>query len=287
MEDGTVPGSLGVVRESGPSAASGVLVRLATTARDVGRLVLPVECPGCGRVDEVLCPSCAALLAGPPARCEAAVPRLDRMDGAAPPPVWAVVPYAGPVRGVVVAWKDRGRADLTGTLVAAMARAGRRLGPALHEVAARGGPALVPVLALVPVPTTPAARRRRGADLVRLLAEGLSRGLGEAGVGAEVVPALRRRPDPWRRDQVGLGARSRARNVAGSVVVRGGRQLRRVVVLVDDVVTTGSTLAACRAALEAAGALVVGAVVLAATPSPSGTGGPGPTGAPGWGVPTR
>lgn len=238
---------------------------LGRAVRDVGRLVLPVECPGCALPDEILCASCSALLTGRPARCEAAVPRLDRMDGSPPPPVWAVVPYAGAVRGVVVAWKDRGRADLTERIVEAMARAGGALAPALSDVAAWGG------LAVVPVPTTPGARRRRGADLVRLLAGGLVRGLGEAGVAADVVPVLRHRRLRHRRDQVGLGARSRARNAAGSVTVRGGEPVRRVVVLVDDVVTTGSTLAACRAALEAAGALVVGAVVLAATPSPSGS----------------
>ncbi len=230
--------------------------------RDVGRLVLPVECPGCGRVDEVLCADCAAVFAGPPVRCERAVARLDRVDGTAPPPVWACAPYAGPVRGVVVAWKDRGRADLTEALVATLVRAGEALAPALRDVAAWGG------LALVPVPTTPAARRRRGADLVRLLAGGLAQGLGDAGVPADVAPLLRRRRRLGLRDQVGLGARSRGRNAAGSVAVRPAGRVGRVVLLVDDVVTTGSTLAACRAALEQAGALVLGAVVLAATPAP-------------------
>lgn len=240
-----------------PTDDSDLPATFAASVRDVGRLVLPVECPGCGRVDEVLCAACAALLSGPPVRCESAVPRLDRVDGVPPPPVWAVVTYAGPVRGVVVAWKDRGRADLTPALVEAMVRAGDALAPAMRDVAAWGG------LALVPVPTTPGARRRRGADLVRLLADGLARGLGQAGVAADVAPVLRRRDRLRLRDQVGLGARSRARNAAGSVAVRGGGGVRRVVVLVDDVVTTGATAAACAEALLEAGASAVSVVALA------------------------
>lgn len=249
----------GAVRRAVGRAARAAVV----LGRDVARLVLPVECPGCGLPDEPLCAACAAPFGGRPRRCEDAVPRLDRMDGRPVPPVWALTPYAGPVRGVVVAWKDRGRADLTRPLVAAAERGGGRLAPALAPVAGYGG------LHLVPVPTTPGARRRRGADLVRLLAEGWARGLVGAGVPATVAPVLRRRR---RADQVGLGARARARNAAGSVTVRRAVPQGRVpgvVVLVDDVVTTGSTLAACRVALERAGALVVGAVVLAATPPPS------------------
>lgn len=232
----------------------------ADALRDLARLVLPVECPGCGAVDELLCARCRALLDGGPQRCEDGVPRLDRTD-APPPPVWALVPYAGPVRGVVVAWKDRGRADLTAPLTAAMTRAGRALAP---QVAALARGAVV----LVPVPTRPAARRRRGADLVAGLARALERGMTGAGAAATVAPVLRTRR-AWRRDQVGLGARSRARNAAGSVVPRRRLPAGTPVVLVDDVVTTGSTLAACRDALAATGAVVVGAVVLAATPAPA------------------
>src|SRR5665648_352198 len=77
------------------------------------RLVLPVECPGCRRPDEILCEVCAATLTRPVRRCEEDVPRLDKMDGWPPLPVWTVTTYTGPVRGVVVAWKDRGRRDLT------------------------------------------------------------------------------------------------------------------------------------------------------------------------------
>jgi predicted amidophosphoribosyltransferase len=102
-----------------------------------------------------------------------------------------------------------------------------------------------------------------------VLARAVARGLSDGGVPAVVAPVLRRRGRA--RDQVGLGSRARGRNLAASVAVRSGafaRTQRGVCLLVDDVLTTGATLAAAERALEAAGADVVGALVVAATPPP-------------------
>ncbi|MDR7384129.1 ComF family protein [Promicromonospora iranensis] len=232
--------------------------------RELARLLLPVSCP-CGERDVRWCARCAALLAGPPVRTEHGAPRLDRLDGVPPVPVWALTPYTGPVRDVVVHWKDRGRADLD-----------RLLAPALRRAAARIGPALVPALggapvAVVPVPSTGAARRARSREPVAVLARAVTHGLHDAGVRARLVPALVRRGAA--RDQVGLGARARGRNLAGAVRMtrRGARALgqRSVCILVDDVLTTGATLAAVERVLEDAGHDVLGATVLAATPPPA------------------
>lgn len=253
-------------RASDPPAAWGGRVRDVVVAgvRDVTRLVLPVECPGCGRWDVRWCDACVAALDGPVRRCEERVPRLDRLDGTDPLPVWTAADYVGPVRGLVLAWKDRDRADLTRLMVGAAQRVGAASAVTLGAAAA-GEP-----VHLVPVPSSPAARRRRGADLVRELAEGAAQGLREHGVVADVLPLLSRRRGG--RDQVGLGVRARGRNTAGSVRLRPSRArwtAGSLHVLVDDVVTTGSTLVACERVLSGSGGLVLGALVLAATPPPS------------------
>ncbi len=240
--------------------------------RDLLGLVLPVACAGCGRDDVAWCAGCAQALAGPPWRAEGRAGRLDRMDGRPPVPVWAVADFAGPVRRAVSAWKDHGRADLTAVLGAAARRATRALVDEAQVTLA--GP--VPVL-VVPAPSTPAARRTRGWDPAGALAAAVADELTRRGVPARRAPVLRRTSGT---DQAGLSARARSRNLSGHVRVRRWpATLPGRAVLVDDVLTTGATFAACVRALEAAGIAVAAGVVVASTPSPgSGSGSPGPPG---------
>jgi len=253
-------------------------------ARELARVVVPVECAGCGALDALLCDECSRALSNSPVRCEDGAPRLDRLDGVPPFPVWTLMTYSGVVRDLVVSWKDRGRADLTGPLCAALKRAGadraeplaRGLGASSTTAGSTAADSMAATfrtgrtIHVVPVPSSRASRRRRGADLVRLLAAAVVAGLAEGGAPAALEPCLV--PAGRTRDQVGLGVRGRQRNRARSVRMRRPLPPGAVVVLVDDVVTTGATLAACERAVASGGGLVVGALVLAATPPPGRTG---------------
>ncbi|MDR2723439.1 MAG: hypothetical protein LBB54_06920, partial [Cellulomonadaceae bacterium] len=167
---------------------------LAQVARIVARLVIPVECPGCGTPDLLWCDRCAGALMGLTRRVERAAPRLDHCDGHPPLPVWAMSRYDGPVRGLIVAWKDHGRCDLDRLLIP-IAR------HAAHDIAHTIGfrPDYV-----VPAPSHRAARRQRGRNHLEPLAKAIAQSLG-----AQYAPMLHK---PGRGDQVGQGVRGRGAN---------------------------------------------------------------------------
>jgi predicted amidophosphoribosyltransferase len=113
----------------------------------------------------------------------------------------------------------------------------------------------------VPVPSSPAAVRRRGYDATWTMAVRAARRLRpDLDVIARHWLAQRRAV----RDQAGLDAAERAANLRGSLRARVAAA-DRLVAIIDDVVTTGSSLAEAHRALRRAGADVLGAATVAAT----------------------
>ena len=157
--------------------------------------------------------------------------------------VWAPLAYEGPARAMVKALKFGRVAQLAETMAAQIAA--NAPGHALD-----GG-------AFVPVPLHPARLRRRGFNQAERLAAALA-----ARTGLALADCLERSGD--RGTQVGRDRRERLRGIAGSVRVRGEPPAEAI--LVDDVVTTGATLASCAEALRAAGSRRVRAVAYARTP---------------------
>ncbi|MGW0288027.1 ComF family protein [Streptomyces sp. NPDC003236] len=214
--------------------------------RDLTDLVLPTECAGCGAPRTPLCARCRAVLG-------AASPRRVRPLPEPPglPVVHAAAPYGGAVRELLLAHKERGALALAGVLGAALAdvvRAG--LGPAGPRAGptARRPPGTV---LLVPVPSARWAVRARGHDPVRRMALAAAGELRRTGTPARVAAVLRQRRAV--ADQSGLDARGRLENLAGALeVAAGGAPLLSGgrLVLVDDLVTTGASLAEAARALR-------------------------------------
>jgi predicted amidophosphoribosyltransferase len=227
-------------------------------------LALPTTCGGCGQAGAAWCLACSneARLATYPGGARNVSPTPCPLGY---PPTWAASPYGAAVRAALVAFKDGERRDLVGVLAPLLAGsivAALAGDPDLRAVLASGnGPVFV-----IPVPSSPAAVRRRGDAPLELLAR---EAVGQVGLSEReliLAPALRLR----RRvaDQAGLDHIQRADNLERAIEVRRRWRdsiHRATALLVDDVLTTGATLIEATRALNAGGAGHVAAATVAAT----------------------
>ena len=213
-------------------------------------LVFPRRCAACGsgedlvcrdcrdalhRLDGTLCARCGAPTVRPVSRCRECAGRRLSFASAR-----AAVAYEGPARPLVAGWKERGLRPLA-----------REFGSLVAEVVPRP-----PVDALAFIPGDPDRSLKRGQNAAEALARELAENW-ELPVGN-----LLRRLAPA-RPQRGLSREERKRNVRGSLTAVARAPAH--VGLVDDVYTTGATVAAAATELRRAGARSVHVVTFART----------------------
>ena len=225
-------------------------VRFGLSALD---LLFPSQCLGCGKHGSFLCPSCETSLPRlePPYCKMCAQPvtsgSLCRDCVSAPPAavdgIRAPFLMEGAIQEAIHALKYR-------NLRAAAPTLGRLLALWLESNPLHGD-------VLVPVPLHRRRLRGRGYNQSALLAKEVGK---RAGLPVVEYLLVRTRDTP---SQVSLPSREeRARNVEGSFKCVGKVQGQKII-LVDDVVTTGSTLSACATALRFGGAGSVWGLALA------------------------
>lgn len=229
-------------------------------------LVHGSTCCACGQPGRVLCPDCEHRLpAGAvPGRPDPPPPGLV--------PCFAAGAYAEPLRTMILRHKERGAHDLAGPL-------GRVLGGVVADLLDAAGDGWGAVL--VPVPSAAATVRARGHDpMLRITRAAASQ--VRAGHVAVVGRLLRLRMPV--ADQAGLDSATRASNLRETMATRPGARAwlsrrdrslpRRLLLICDDVLTTGATVREAQRALEAAGVRCNGVVTIAATrrrvPTPTG-----------------
>jgi ComF family protein len=215
--------------------------------RGILELLLPGACARCGAAvsRESVCP-----------RCRLALLRLaPRFERSAPPPLesWGA---AVSFEGEAAAWLRRFKYPEPGLF--GLDPAAEAVAAALIDEAGRRVPGPAPDL-IVPVPLHPLRLRQRGFNPAATLAEALGR---ERGLPVDPTVLARIRNTP---SQTRLPRAQRAENVSAAFRARRRAPVERIW-LVDDVVTTGSTLREAARALRRAGARRVVAVCAAHTP---------------------
>lgn len=197
-------------------------------------LLLPPACAACGRFGSQLCVTCLADFRPPSGPAELFVlPDAGIVIGEHVELAIAAFAYAGALRSVLGRVKYAGASRVAALLAAAAL-------PALLRLIALTGPAT-----LVPVPLHEERRRERGFNQAALIAAALG---SESGL--PVLELLRRERATAR--QHGLDRAARLANLAGAFRYV-GQSPRRVIILVDDILTTSATLESCAAVLRATG----------------------------------
>jgi predicted amidophosphoribosyltransferase len=202
----------------------GLRYTVGSTAGRAVEFTLPVTCAGCYRPGTTLCADCRSALEERLAAGSLGVGIIST-----PPAPLHQLEWCGPFEGIT-------RRALERLSIAGERRMSEPLGRAIANRWANTG---TDADALVPLPSTSSRARQLGYDHGVLLARAAGRQLG-----LPVAQVLRRTP-------------------AGFDVVAASRIAGRSVVLVDDVVATGTTLAAGASALLAAGARAVSAIAVA------------------------
>lgn len=209
---------------------------------DLVDLVLPASCVCCARPGSVWCSPCQPAAVAAP---------VTLSHG---PPTTAAGEYADELRTVLLHYKERGARQLVSRLADYLSEA--------VDVAARAAVGPGDLVALVPIPSRRSAARERGGDHVLRLARLVGR---HAGVP---VLSLLQLVGPV-ADSAGLTPVQRQANLAGRMRAGPPPQprtaLRTKLIIVDDIVTTGATLAEADRALAGAGWSHRAAAVIAAT----------------------
>jgi ComF family protein len=218
--------------------------------------LFPPQCAGCKRGGHILCSSCIAQIQPlPPPLCQHCSTPLSP-NGACKTCYYhrlnlsglrAVGVFQEPLRSYIHALKYRGNTRLAQPL-------GNLLAQAYIMYAIQAD-------MIVPVPLHSEREQQRGYNHACLLAQACSSALG---IPLHTDLLIRQRAT---LAQVDLNPRDRHQNVAGAFVCTPafatGALLKRRILIIDDVSTTGSTLEACAAPLFAAGAMTVWGLVLA------------------------
>jgi predicted amidophosphoribosyltransferase len=219
--------------------------------------IIPLNCSGCNMPDISICPNCSKLLE------DKAVNIYEELDFELQEiPVITSLKYSGAVRKMILNFKESNRLDAKHLLAKILVQN-------INELLKTNCSSLVPVttIKLLFPPSAKKSIQRRGYSHMKLLIQQVKGQLEqllsnpiEIDYGLKINKKVSR--------QVGSNIVGRAKNKAGAIAYIGESNTTNnsnLYILVDDVITTGSTIKECIRALEQVGIGLSGIVCIAKT----------------------
>jgi len=221
---------------------------MLSSLRALPTLLFPQSCLGCGRLGSNLCPNCNTQIRIPSLS-------INKMGVT----VFAGFRFSPLASKLVLAAKEDNSVAAREILAQALSRA---LEFAIRKLSI---PMDSNAISLIPIPSRNSANRSRGYLHTLLLAKAVVRESGRSGICVVNCLEHSRRV----KDQSKLNIDQRVRNMSRSIVVKENVNYQKLrsgqVLLLDDLVTTGSTAKAAQSALAERGIHVLGAVASCAS----------------------
>lgn len=235
-----------IIRES-----SHALNLIKLLCRSCGLTIIPRGCAGCDIPDIALCPSCIRDFS------RVLVRKLPCVTMRC---CFAASAYRKSVRLAILAWKDHGDEELTdcfGDIIRQLTQ--RTVIPWLKQHPRISSQ----VICVVPVPSSPASLHKRGRLHTKDLANSVVQQLRSSGFDAVTANCLRIKHGAVKSVQT-AGIRGRLQRSEGLVYLRRPQRLfQRYVILVDDIVTSASTVRQCAQVVAQSQAYPLTALLLA------------------------
>ena len=210
-------------------------------------LLLPRGCAGCDMPDEVLCPECRALFRK-----------------------HVTLPLGGSPTGTVTGHGDTECDRAFAQICRELAREAVAGGTAKLGMASNGATCIVapaPIL-VIPAPSSPQSMRARGRRHLWPLAKAIASELAYGGAQSCAVNALGISRVHGKAVETNNASGRAARLKERLEVADPGLIAGKSVLILDDIVTTGTTMRRCAEAIRGAGGQVIGGIALAAVPPP-------------------
>lgn len=219
-------------------AMAGWLASLRRAMQSILDCVFPVSCIGCGELDTLIC-----------ARCDDCCTETVSFDcsGTLTGVGWACGAYTTALRRIILAWKDHDVQACTPFLASHL----RSLVTNICSQLQRESHAYcqlsidAPIL-VIAVPSSPRSVRKRGRKHMLPLASAVAQQLCDCGISARAVPLLKMRSTRMKSVQTAGRASRQQRLAKRALYVRDAQKYKGALcILVDDIVTTGSTMRHC------------------------------------------